>query len=200
MNFKIIGQLAGAALLTVGLAGCMDVTMDVAIHSETEGKATTTMTMGSDFYAMAKSGMAQEGSEGGFCDEEGAVLTENEDGSATCVMVSEGTFDELKTGESADDGAKFEVVGPGLVRASFSTKEMTGELGGDQQDDETKAMMQAFFEGQFVTLRASGNEVVETNMTLAEDKKSAEQVIPFLDLINNTVELPDELYAIVKTN
>lgn len=199
MNLKIIGQLAGAVVLTAGLAGCMDVTMDVAILSETEGKATTTMTMSSDFYAMAKAGMAQEGAEGGFCDEEDAVLTENEDGSATCVMESSGTFEELKTGES-DDGAKFEVVGPGLVKASFSTAEMSGELGGEAQDEETKAMMQAFFEGQFITLRVSGNEIVESNMTIAEDKGSAEQKIPFLDLLNNTADLPAELYAIVKTN
>lgn len=199
MNFKIIGQLAGAALLTVGLAGCMDVSMDVEIQSETTGKATTTMIMGADFYAMAKSGMAQEGAEGGFCDEPGADLTENEDGSATCVIVSEGTFDELKTGDS-DDGATFEVVGPNLVKATFSTAEMTGELGGEGQDDETKAMVQAFFEGRFVTLRVSGAEIVESNMPIAEDKASAEQKIPFLDLINGTADLPDELFAVVRTN
>jgi hypothetical protein len=35
-------------------------------------------------------------------------------------------------------------------------------------------------------------------MTLAGDGKSAEQVIPFLDLINGTAELPDELYAVVR--
>jgi hypothetical protein len=200
MNFKIIGQLAGAVVLAVGLAGCMDVTMDVEIQSETNGKATTTMTMGADFYAMAKAGMASEGAEGGFCDEEGAVLTENEDGSATCVMVSEGSYDQLKTGES-DDGAKFEVVGPGLVKATFSTAEMSGEVaGGEEQDEETKAMMQAFFEGHFITLRVTGNEIVESNMTIADDKKSADVKIPFLDLINKTAELPAELYAVVKTN
>jgi hypothetical protein len=201
MNLKYFGQLAGAVALTVGLAGCMDVTMDVAIQSETTGKATTTMTMGADFYAMAKAGMASENAEGGFCEEEGAVLTENPDGSATCTMVSEGTFDQLKTGGEGDDGAKFEVVGPGLVKATFSTAEMSGEVGGgEEQDEETKAMMQAFFEGHFVTLKVSGNEIVETNMTIADDKKSAEQKMPFLELINNTANLPAELYAIVKTN
>lgn len=201
MNFKIIGQLAGAVVLSAGLAGCMDVTMDVEVVSETNGKATTTMTMGADFYAMAKAGMASEGADSdGFCKEEGAVLTENADGSATCTMVSEGTFAELKVGEG-DDGAKFEVVGPGLVKASFSTAEMSGELGGDEaMDEESKAMMQAFFEGHSVTIRISGKEIVDTNMTLAADKKSAEQVIPFLDLINGTADLPPELYATVKTN
>lgn len=49
-------------------------------------------------------------------------------------------------------------------------------------------------------IRIKGKEVTDTNMTLAADKKSAEIVIPFLDLINGTVELPDEIYATVKTN
>jgi len=205
MNFKIIGQLAGALGLTVGLAGCMDVTMDVEILSDTNGKATTTMIMGADFYAMAKAGMAQaEGTEGaassdGFCQEEGAILTENADGSATCVITVEGAFADLKTGDS-DDGAKFEVVSPGVVKVSFSTADMSGELGTEGQDEETKAMMQAFFEGHNVTLRITGKEITESNMTVSGDKKSAEIVIPFLDLINGTAELPPELFATVKTN
>jgi hypothetical protein len=203
MNLKIIGQLAGALALTVGLAGCMDVTMDVEILSDTNGKATTTMVMGADFYAMAKAGMAQEGQEGasqdGFCQEEGAVLTENADGSATCTVTVEGAFADLKTGEG-DDGAKFEVVSPGVVKVSFSTADMSGELGTEGQDEETKAMMQAFFEGHNVTLRIRGNEITESNMTISADKKSAEIVIPFLDLINGTANLPAELFATVKTN
>jgi hypothetical protein len=207
MNLKTIGQIVGVVALTVGLAGCMDVTMDVEIQSDTNGKVTTTSVMGADFYAMAKAGMgAAEGgdaaakpAEDGFCQEEGATLTENADGSATCVMVVEGTFAELKTGEG-NDGAKFEVVSPGVVKVSFSTEDMKGELGTEGQDEETKAMMQAFFEGHAITIRIIGKEIVETNMTKSADGKSAEIIIPFLDLINGTVELPPELSATVKTN
>ena len=201
MNLKTIGQFAGAALLGLTLTGCMDVTMDIEVLSETGGKATTTMTMGADFYAMAKAGMASaEGSEEGFCEEEGAVLTENDDGSATCTMVSEGTFDELRTGDG-DESVKFETVGPGLVRASLSTTEMTSEVtGGAEQDEQTKAMMQAFFEGHNITIRVSGKEILDTNMTIAADRKSAEIVIPFLGLLDGTAELPPEIFATVKTN
>ena len=63
-----------------------------------------------------------------------------------------------------------------------------------------KAMMQQFFEGHAITIRIKGKEVIDTNMTKAGDGKSAEIVIPFLDLINGTVELPPELYATVKVN
>lgn len=208
MKFKLIGQLAGAIGLTVGLAGCMDVTMDIDVLTDTSGKATTTMVMGADFYAMAKAGMAADKSgdtakaaDDGFCNEEGAVLTENADGSATCVMVKEGAFADLDTGDDKDSGARYEVVSPGVVKVSFSTKDMQGELGTDEaQDEQTKAMMQAFFEGHKVTIRVKGKEVTDTNMTRSADGTAAEIVIPFLDLINGTADLPETLYATVKTN
>ena len=50
MNLFNLGKIAGALALTIGLAGCMDVTMDVAVQNETNGKLTTTMVMGADFY------------------------------------------------------------------------------------------------------------------------------------------------------
>jgi hypothetical protein len=60
--------------------------------------------------------------------------------------------------------------------------------------------MQAFFTGHALTFRVRGNDIVETNMTEASDGKSAETVVPFIDIINGTANLPDELYAVVKTN
>ncbi|HQZ12331.1 MAG TPA: hypothetical protein PK286_05540 [Devosia sp.] len=213
MNFITLGKIAGAVALTMGLAGCMDVTMDVAIKDETSGKLTTTMLMGADFYAMAKSGMAQAGaaqgagaaSEGlGFCEEPGDVLTENADGSATCVSVKEGTFAELTADESsetkAEEEPRFEVVSPGVVKVTFPLKSVTSELGSEAQDAQTKAMMQALFEGKTITLKISGKEILDTNMTRAADGASAEIVVPFLDLINGTTTLPEEVFATVKTN
>jgi hypothetical protein len=210
MNFLNLGKIAGAVAITMGLAGCMDVTMDVAVQNETSGKLTTTMLMGADFYAMAKAGAAQAaGTEGasagdGFCVEPGDVLTENADGSATCTTIKEGTFAELTAGEdgqaASNDEARFEVISPGVVKVTFPTGDMTGELTSEAQDAQTKAMMQALFEGKTVTLRVSGKEIIDTNMTKAADGASAEVVIPFLDLLNGTSTLPAELYATVKTN
>jgi hypothetical protein len=203
MNFKLFGRLGGIVLLAAGLAGCIDVTMDLEILSDTTARATTTSTMSADFYAMAKAGMAAdaggEGSTDGFCQDEGSVLTENADGSATCVLVEEGPFAELEVSEG-EDAATFEVISPGVVRVSFSTEDIKSEIGAAEQDEETKQMMQAFFEGHAITMRISGREITDTNMTVTDDGKSAELVIPFLDLINGTLELPGELYATVRTN
>jgi len=217
MKFNVIGKIAGVLALTIGLAGCIDVTMDLEVHSETNAKATTTMTMGKDFYAMAKSGMAADQSgaaggsttstSGGFCTEEGDVLTENPDGSATCTTTVEGAFADINKGDNQN--GKFEVVGPGLVKVSFSTKDMQSEVAsgtgsGDPaqaaQDEQTKAMMAALFEGHFITIRIKGKEVTETNMTKSADGTSAEIKIPFLDLMNGTAQLPEELFATVKVN
>src|SRR5690554_2408605 len=100
MNVKRFGRIGGILVLAAGLAGCIDVTMDIEVLSETTARTTTTSTMGADFYPMAKAGMAaEEGSEDGSCQEEGAVLTENADGSATCVHTTEGTFADLEVGE-----------------------------------------------------------------------------------------------------
>jgi hypothetical protein len=210
MNVKVIGQLAGALVLTVGLAGCIDVTMDVEVLNDTTGKATTTMVMGADFYAMAKAGMAAPPAEGqtapaqdGFCEEEGSVLTENADGSATCTMVVEGAFADLfkeEGGDSSND-PKIEVLSPGVVKVSFPTADMLGdELGTEGQDEQTKAMMAALFEGKTITIRVHGKQITESNMTISADKTSAEIAIPFLDLINGTATLPAELTATVNTN
>jgi hypothetical protein len=197
MKLSSIGKIAGAIALTATLAGCFDITMDVSILSETGGKATVTTVMAADVYAMLKG----ESGSNDFCKEEGAVLTENADGSATCVQTSEGTFAELDL--EGEDGATFTVVEPGVVRAAFSTAEMQGDLasttGATEQDEQTKAMMTMMFEGKTLTLRIGGKKVTDTNMTLSADGTSAEQVIPLLDLMNGTAELPPELYVVVDT-
>ena len=198
MKFSLIGRLAGVVALTMGLAACVDMTEEVQITSETTAKATMTMVMGADIYAMMKSADTSK-KEDKFCGKEGETLTENSDGSATCVAVSEGTFADLKFDEG-DSKPTFTVVSPGVVRASFPTKDMAGDLGKDNSDPQTAAMMKQMFEGHFITIRISGKAVTESNMTINGDKTAAEIKIPFLDLINGTAKLPDELYAVVATN
>lgn len=208
MTVQFIGKLAGVLALTVGLAGCIDATVEIEVQSETNARATMTQVMGADIYSMVKMGAAQatEGAEATESSEDfcaGGDLTEGSDGSATCIMSSEGAFADLNFGEGQDnETAVFTSAGAGLVRVAFPTEEMKGELGaGDEaMDEETKAMMQAFFEGRAITLKVRGGEIVESNMTIAGDKQSAEIVIPFLDLINGTAELPAELFAVVKVN
>jgi len=200
-------KLAGAIALALGLTGCIDATTEIEITSETTAKASLTQVMSADFYAMAKMGAAQAqdadsmaGISTDFCAD--GTLTELPDGGARCDLVSEGSFDQLRLGEDFDgDSLEFSSAGPGLVRVSFPAASLKSDVGGDQElDAETQQMMTAFFEGHTLTLRIKGREVVESNLEISADRTSAERVIPLLDLINATADLPDEFFAIVRAN
>lgn len=200
MKLATLGKIAGAVALTMGLAACVDMTEELNVTSDSTAKATMTMTMGSDIYAMLKAANTSNSKdEDKFCAKEGEQLTENSDGSATCVASSEGTFDQLKFDEG-DSKPTFTVVSPGVVRVAFPTKDMAGDLGKDDSDEQTAAMMKQMFDGHFLTIRISGRQVTDSNLTISPDKTSAEIKIPFLDLIEGKANLPDELYAVVQTN
>lgn len=197
MSVKLLGKLAATALLAAGLAGCIDVNIEVAITSPATAKATMIQVMSADVYAMVKMGAQGEAAdEDSFCAE--GDLVENADGSATCTIVEEGNFADLDLGQD-EGGMSFSEAGPGLVRVTLPTADMKAELGAeDDMDEETRQMVEAFFAGRTMTIAVSGAEIVETNMTLSGDRTRAEQVIPMLDLINGATDLPDELFAVVR--
>ena len=198
MTISQFSRIAGALALTLGLAGCIDATVEVDVTSPTTAKATMTQVMEKSMYDMVKAGAESGETQSDFC-EDGEVTVEGE--SATCVISKEGKFDELTFDEEdGEETLKITPAGPGLVRVAFPTEDMKGEIGADdaEMDAQTKAMMVSFFEGHSLSLKVSGGEIVESNMDIAGDKRSAEKVIPFLDLINGDADLPDELYAVVK--
>lgn len=196
MSVHIFGKLAGIAALALGLSACVDVNIDVALTSTTTARATMTQTMSPDLYAMAKSARETEGGEVDFCAE--GTLTENSDGSATCTIAEEGPFADLDLGQD-EDGITFADAGAGLVRISLPTATLTSELGADGgMDEETRQMALAFFEGHDITVSFSGLEITDTNMTRSADGKSASQAISLSELVEGTLELPPELYAVVR--
>ena len=200
MGLNWAGRLAGVVLLAAGLAGCIDAKVDVTVTSMTNAKAVMTQVMAPEFYAMVKTNAAQAGA-GAPADDEFCAkgeLTENQDGSATCVLTEDGPFAGLSMGNERQT-ITFTPAGPGLVRVALPTADMKSEIGvEDKMDEETRQMIEAFFKDHAITLHFAGLEVTDTNMTLSADKKSAEQVIPFLELIDGTADLPDELYAVVR--
>lgn len=201
MNLKTLGRVVGAVALIGLLAGCVDMDAEMEVLSETTGRSTTKMTISAEFYPMIKQ-MAEadpdNASSDGFCVEEGDVLTENGDGSATCLTVREGELSELSGSEGPSEDASFTVVSPGVVRVSFKTENMSSQVT-EGQDEQTAQMLKAYLDGHNVTIRIKGKKVTETNMTLSGDGRSAEIVIPFLELIDGSAALPDELFAVVDT-
>jgi hypothetical protein len=186
-------KIAGALALTLSLTGCLDMTNDIYVTSSTTARATITSTMGAEIYGMVKAGGDNDEP---FCSEQGATLTENADGSATCVDVSEGNFADL---DFDDGGSKpmFTSNPDGTVRIAIPTKDMMTDLSGD--DPETAAMMKQLFEGRFLTIRFGGSQIVESNMERAPDSgQYVETKISFIELMDGTAKLPAELYAVVR--
>ena len=210
MNFKILGRLAGVLAVTAGLAGCMDVDAEIEVLSATTGKATTSMTIGADFYPMIKqmSEAVGEGvNSGPFCAKDGEELTENDDGSATCVTTKEGDLATITTGDDGgpSEDASFTEVSPGVIRVAFKTSEMKSQVaegagGGSAEDAQAMAMIKPYFEGHTISITIKGKKITETNMTASDDGTSATTEIPFNDLLDGKATVPDELYAIVDTN
>lgn len=198
MGIKAIAKVATALLVGATLGGCIDATLEVEVTSDTSARATLTQVMGTDFYAMTKSGTGsgENGAEG-FCAE--GDLTEHEDGSATCTIVQEGTFEKLITISEGEDALRFSSPAPGLVRVALPSGDLLGDIGANSDlDSETRQMVETFFAGHTVTLRISGGEITETNMTIAADGQSAQTVLPFVDLISGEADLPAEFFAIVR--
>ncbi|MEO6015260.1 MAG: hypothetical protein ABIQ30_16945 [Devosia sp.] len=199
MKFTSMAKIAGALALTFSLAGCIDMTEDILVTSTTTAKATITQTMGADIYAMVKA--AEEGGSDSkpFCKGTGETLTDNDDKSGTCVIISEGAFADLTYGDDDSTGKPiFKDNGDGTVRVSIVTKGMMGDMGAEGQDAETAAMLKQMFDGHFLTIRFGGSEIVETNMEKTAEGNYAETKIPFTGLLDGTAKLPDELYAVVK--
>jgi hypothetical protein len=200
MILKALGKMAVMILLGGSLAGCIDAEVDVELLSPSTAKTVTTQVMGADFYTMVKMNAEEMGedlpADERFCAT--GELTENSDGTASCVVEEQGRFSGLRMGAKRQH-LRFTPAGPGLVRVSLPIAGMKSEIGADEaMDEETRKMVEAFFAGRGLTLRFGGLEIVDTNMKLSEDGRSAQQKLMFLDLLRDKAELPDELYAVVR--
>ncbi len=195
MLFPNLARLTGAAALTLSLAACMDISMEVEILSQTEAKGTMTTTMASDIYAMVAA-QEVEGEES-FC-EEGELVETAE--TVSCIVTETGPFAEMNLGEDGE-APMIEAIGGGQVRVSFPLSDISDEVGeglGAGEDPEMMAMMAQMFEGNAITLKVSGGRILDTNMELSADGHSASFTILFTDLLTGELDLPEEAYAIVQ--
>ncbi|MEO5807086.1 hypothetical protein [Devosia sp.] len=205
MILPAFAKLPIFAGLLVLLAGCVDADLDVKLTSTTTASATLIQVMNAQFYSMIKppatkidpSGQTEQGPEiQHFCAD--GTLTQSTDGSATCLITASGPFAGLALGKH-QKLLSFAPAGAGLVRVAFDTGGLLAETGASfAHDEETEQMNQSVFSGHTLTLHFSGLEVIDTNMTLSDDKTSAVQAIQFLEIINGTAKLPKQLFAVIR--
>lgn len=183
----MIRLLAALGLLTL-LSGCFQAEMKIEVLSSTEGQATTTITMERAMYN-------NFGVSGGICDHGELSLTET---TATCVSVNKGTIEDLALAAAAEDQpVPVTVLDNGNLRIVFPLSEVTKNAPVDPQ---AMAMMGQMLTGSNVTIIIAGKKIVETNMVLAADGKSASYMVATIDLMTQSFDAPSELYAIVDPN
>lgn len=194
MTFAPIARLAGISILALSLAGCMDVAMTVDIQSETDAEATVVTSMQADMVELMNAQAAETGEE--FC-AEGEIIERGD--IVDCVVAQSGPFAELDFDAEDGQGPLIEAIGNGQVRVSFPTGDITDSLAdsmGGEQDPQMMAMITQMFEGHAITLTVTGGEIVDTNMEVEGQTASFE--LPFTALFEGTIELPEELFAIVQ--
>jgi hypothetical protein len=190
-----LAKTAGGVALALTLGGCVDVALEVSLTGPGTAEAVLTQVMTADFYAVSQAEPQDETVEP-FC--ANGTLTENTDGSATCTFAEAGRFADLDLGQDAG-GITFTPVGRGLVRIAMSTADLQEEVTANEDTNpEMEQMAQAFFTGRTITIRFGGATVVETNMDLSEDGASASYEMEMVDIITGDIELPDELFAVVR--
>lgn len=195
MYLAPFARMGGIAALTLGLAACMDVSMDIEVLSQTEAKATMVTSMDAEIYAMINA-QAEDGEEG-FCDDGETVETAT---TVDCVVVKEGPFDALDL-EGEDGGPQIVAIGNGQVRVTFPTGELADQVAegtGGSEDPEMMAMIASMFEGNFISMTVSGGRIVDTNMEIAPDGLSASFQIPFAGILLGDLDLPETLFAVVQ--
>lgn len=190
-----LARTGGIAVLTLGLAACMDVSMDIEVLSQTEARATMVTSMDAEIYAMINA-QAAEG-EDDFCDDGEVVETGT---TVDCVVVTSGPFDSLGLDDD-EGGPEIVAIGNGQVRVSFPTGELADQVAegtGGAEDPEMMAMIASMFEGNFISMTVSGGRIVDSNMDIAADGMSASYQIPFVGILTGELDLPESLYAVVQ--
>lgn len=189
-----LGRLAATLMLAGMVAGCVDAEAEVELTGSDTARTVVTQAMSADFYRMLQAeGEDEDGPAGRFCLE--GELTETPDGGAICTIAAEGSLRQL-----ARDGQpfRFTAAEDGLVRIELALADVRAEIGAGETDEAGRRMLEAFFSGRKLTVRFSGEAVVDTNMDISADGREATAVLPLLDVIHESGDWPDVLYAVVE--
>ncbi|WP_298493451.1 hypothetical protein [uncultured Maritimibacter sp.] len=191
--------LAGAVLaLTLPLAGCFDADVTADFSDRDAVRLDAVMTMGADVYQMAKSTGEDPCKEG--------VGTENADGTYTCAQTEVRTLADL-IAEANDpnsdlgmaDGVSIEETADGNVRVTFDLSEMTADMPSEEERAQMAMMFGDAFVGHAITMRVTGEEIIETSGEIVDDGKTAQLVIPLESMFSvSGAAVPQEFDVVVR--
>jgi hypothetical protein len=192
-----LAKLAIVAAAAAALAGCVDLSFDVDVLGDNSAKATMVTSMDKALYDQSKDANAS-----GFCD---TGTLDVGDKVVTCTEVHEGTFADVFPAQADNPSGNepqpsITSEGNGLYRVSFPTGSLKDQFSGSSGNDEQMiAMMKQMFTGHMISMTVHGSEVTDTNMTKSDDGRSATFSISFDDLFAGAGDVPDEAYAVVRS-
>lgn len=193
MKLAHLLKAAASLLVVTALAGCFDMDMEIKVVGKDHAIATIATTVSKELIDIAevKAGTSE------FCEEGGQVV--ETDTTITCTETHDGTFAEVfPASDSGEPQPSIAMVGDNQAKIVFPTGTLGSQLSGDTSDEESMKMMKQMFEGHKLVIRVVGAAIVDTNMVKSEDGTSAELSIPFSDLIEGKLTLPEESYAVVQ--
>lgn len=187
---RILKATAAAMLLALG--ACVDVDMDIAVLGPDEVTVTGHFEMQRMFYDMAAAG----GDDDDFCPEDEGTLVLT-DAAARCELSMSGSYAEV----FPDDGTeqpRLTDLGDGTVRVEVPLGDFTGEAGEMAEDPQMAAMLRPMFEGNAMTFRVSGAEIISTNGELSDDGRSAVFSLPLVSLLDPDLQVPEIFETVVR--
>lgn len=194
MTLVSLGRLAGTLMLAGAVAGCVDAAVEIELMGPETAQVVVTQAMNADFYGMLRAEADRDSDDAGrFCVD--GELIEKRDGSATCTLAVEGSLRQLTR---AGQPVRFTPEEDGLVRIELALEDVRDEIGAGDTDEDGRRMLEAFFSGRKLTVSFSGGVIADTNMDVSADGQAATAVLPLLDVVNETGDWPDVLYAVVE--
>ena len=190
---RIVKALA-AVVLAMSVSACIDAEITVEILSETEAEMTAAASIQRALYDMTR------GTESDFCADGTVQVGEQE---VTCTVTKRGPIEDIALSEnSGSNPFRLIPLGDGRVRYEITLQDLRGAAGqsADQMSDPMAMnMMKAAMAGRSFVFVVKGAAIEDTNMTLAEDGKSAKFVLPLIDIVQGAPGVPDAVYAVVDT-
>jgi hypothetical protein len=191
------------ALLVLPLSACFDMEMVVTFHDDETATMETNVTVSPELADMA-----------GASDEDickGSVEHKNEDGTLSCVNKETlpidtliATINEVTTvqGKSVNPslGIHIERLDGAKVKLVLNVAEIRREATEQGIEPAMLGVLQHAFQGHGIQITVKGQEIIDTNATLATmDGKSARIDVPLIALFQSDSSLPDMFFVIVRT-
>ncbi|PTX58070.1 hypothetical protein C8N43_2746 [Litoreibacter ponti] len=187
--------------LVLLLSACLDVEADFKLAEDETISTETKVTLGRQLYDMLQLAPQAQG----LCPPE-AEKIEGPD-QVLCISRDETTLEEALTeaasaGNSGDfaGDVEFERIDDETVRLvlPLDFERIEGKPAELTPENPMFAMMTDGLEGAEIVVRFTALEVIESNGAISEDGRSVELVVPTVELLSPTGQLPDQFTAVLK--